>query len=281
MSAPLGSIVIAAHDEELVIARTLGHLAKLAQEGVVDVVVVCNGCSDRTADVARGFRGVRVRELERPSKTAALREGDRLAVPGPRLYLDADVELTGRAAVTTLQSLAEGAIAGRPPHVFDARKAHWVVQRWYSVRAELPSISSRLWGAGCYGLSIQGRARFAEFPEVLGDDIFIDSLFAADEVVIVDTDPVVVRTPRTVADLVRIKTRSYRSQAPVVAKLEESGITLGQRAQARDLGSLVRRGPTHALDVGVYIAIVVLARLRARIGQAPRWERDMSSRRAD
>lgn len=278
MSAPLGSIVIAAHDEEAVIARGLQHLAAVAEQGIVDVIVVCNGCQDGTAERARGFAGVQVRELPVASKTAALREGDRIAGPGPRIYLDADVELTGRAAVATLEALAGGVVAGRPPARFESAKAGQVVRRWYAVRARLPSISTALWGAGCYGLSEEGRARFGEFPEVVADDLFIDSLFTDDEVGIVATDPVVVHTPRKVADLVRILRRSYRTQPPGRMATGRAVLSAGQRGQVKDLRALLRREPGRVLDVAVYVAVIALSRVRARLGPAPSWERDVSSR---
>lgn len=279
MSGPLGSIIIAAHDEEAVIARTLRHLTGVVSQGLVDVVVVCNGCTDKTADVARGFAGVRVRELAHSSKVAALREGDLHAVPGPRIYLDADIEMTATAAVATFRALRADVLAGRPPQRFETAGAHWVVKRWYAVRAQLPSISGALWGAGCYALSEEARSRFEQFPDVVADDLFIDSLFAPGEVTIIATDPVVVRTPRTIGDLLRIRRRGYRSQAPI-AQPQGGLISPGQRGQAQDLLALLQRKPAHVLDVGVYVTVIALARLRSRLGPSPRWERDDSSRRA-
>lgn len=281
MSTPLGTVIIAAHNEEAVITRGLVHLAALAEQGVVDVIVVCNGCQDRTADLAREFAGVQVCELSVASKTAALREGDRLARPGPRIYLDADVELTGRAAVDTLHALAAGAMAGRPPARFETARAGFLVRRWFAVRSRLPSISTALWGAGCYGLSETGRARFGEFPEVVADDLFIDSLFTDDEVSIVATDPVVVHTPRALADLVRILRRSYRTQTSDRTAPEGAVLSPSQRGQVKDLRMLLRREPGRLLDVGVYVAVIALSRARARLGPAPRWERDISSRLTD
>lgn len=281
MTTPLGSVIIAAHQEEAVIQRGLQHLAHVAREGTVQVIVVCNGCQDRTAELARGFAGVQVRELAVASKTAALREGDRVAVSGPRIYLDADVELTGSAAVATLSALADSALAGRPPVRFASSRAGTVVRRWYAVRARLPSIAGALWGAGCYGLSERGRARFGEFPEVIADDLFIDSLFDEDEVVIVDTDPVVVHTPRTVGDLVRVLRRSYRTQTPDLGPGDGALLSQGQRGQLSDLLTLVRREPHRLPDVSLYVAVIALSRARARLGPAPRWERDTSSRQPD
>ena len=279
MNTPSGSIVIAAHNEEAVIARTLEHLTGAVEEGLLDVIVVCNGCRDRTADVARRFRGVRVRELAQPSKTAALREGDSMAVPGPRIYLDADIALTGRAAVAMMRALSDGVVAGRPPHQFDSSGASWVVRRWYSVRAQLPSVAEALWGAGCYALSEEGRSRFGECPEIVADDLFIDRLFTPGEVAIIETDPVIVRTPRRLADLMKILRRSYRTQSEVADAEQKRGLaSAAQRNQLRDLRTLIHHQPLRVTDVAVYVAVISGARLRARVGSAPRWERDDSSR---
>lgn len=278
--ATLGSIIIAAHNEAAVIARTLRALLPVVDDGSARLIVVCNGCSDDTASIARGFAGVIVADLDVASKVAALREGDRLAGPGARIYLDADVELTADAARAVLRTLNAGAVAGRPPHRFDSRHAGFAVRRWYAVRERLPSIASALWGAGCYALSGAGRARFEEFPDIVSDDLFIDALFDRDEVTIVPTDPVVVRTPGRTADLVRILRRSYRTQQEVDATGAAAAplVSSGQRGQLRDLAGLLARRPWQVLDIAVYVAVVAYSRVRARTAPAVRWERDESSR---
>jgi hypothetical protein len=272
-----GNVIIAAFNEEAVIGRTLTALGNLGAAGV-RTIVACNGCTDATAEIARRFAGVTVVEITQASKVLALRAGDALAGPGPRIYLDADVVMTRRAALDTLAVLRSGGVlAARPPVHFDSSGASWPMRRWYAVRAELPSIAGKLWGAGTYALSESGRGRFAAFPDLVSDDAFIDTLFAADETAIVQTDPVHVRTPRTTADLLKIMRRSYRTQSEVSAV---AGPTLsrGQRDQVRDLSVLVRRRPTALLDVVVYVAIVARARFAARRGGYTDWERDDSSR---
>lgn len=275
-----GTIIIAAHNEEAVIGRTLDALHDARADESIHVVVVSNGCTDRTAQVAAERGGVDVVDIRVASKTAALREGDLHAASGPRIYLDADVVLTSRAARDVIDALSGGAIAGRPPHTFDSTRATWIVRSWYRVRAELPSISSALWGAGCYALSEAGRARFDEFPNLVSDDLFIDSLFAATEVTIVATDPVIVMTPRRTADLLRILRRSYRTQSEVAQN--SGGLSMGQRGQFGDLKALVRRSPGRLGDVVVYVAVVAFGRVRARTARTTeRWERDTSSRQLD
>ena len=278
MSTPPGAIVIAAHNEEASIGRCLLALQEAVTTANVQVIVVCKGCTDATATVARGFAGVTIVELDVASKTAALRAGDRIAANGPRIYLDADVVLTSRAAVDVLTALSNGAIAGRPPLRFDYGGATATVRRWYTIRQQLPFIQRALWGAGCYALSVPGRARFDEFPDLVSDDLFIDSLFTAEEVTIVATDPVGVRTPRKTADLLRILRRTYRTQSEVVSSHPAEIVSSGQRGQLRDLGALLRQQPLLAFDVAVYVSLIFYARIRARLARSTVWERDNSSR---
>src|SRR3954447_19697398 len=93
MSKPVVSVVVPAHDEEAVIGRCLDTLLAGARPGELDVVVVANACTDRTAEVA-GRAGVRVLATPKPGKANAIRLGDAECVTFPRIYLDADVELS-------------------------------------------------------------------------------------------------------------------------------------------------------------------------------------------
>jgi GT2 family glycosyltransferase len=273
-----GSVILAAFNEEAVIGRALTALGDLSTAGI-RVIVACNGCTDDTAEIARRFAGVTVVELDQASKTLALRAGDLLAGPGPRIYLDADVVMSARAVLDTVAVLSTGvARAARPPVYFDSSGAGWPMRRWYAVRSELPSIAGKLWGAGVYALSEAGRARFGVFPELVSDDAFIDALFDVDETTIVPTDPVRVRTPRTTADLMKIMRRSYRTQSEVAAKTGRSALSHSQRDQVSDLIALLRRRPAALFDVVIYVLIVARARFAALRGRYTTWERDDSSR---
>src|SRR6476659_6853296 len=86
-----GAVVIPAHDEAAVIGRCLRSIEAAVRERDLEVVVVCNGCADATADVAASFPWARVVEIDEASKPAALRAGDRAVSAFPRVYLDADV----------------------------------------------------------------------------------------------------------------------------------------------------------------------------------------------
>src|SRR5579859_6787834 len=87
----MATLIIPAHNEARVIGRLLGQLVSAAEPGELDIIVVPNGCTDDTAEIAASF-GPPVRVLPIPvaSKHEALRAGDRAAWDFPRMYVDAD-----------------------------------------------------------------------------------------------------------------------------------------------------------------------------------------------
>lgn len=97
---PRFSIIIPAHDEERYLGATL---AAIDAQGCQDfeTIVVANGCSDRTAEIAEA--SARVIHVEQPDMTVARNVGAREAVGRWLVFLDADVLLPPRA----LERLAE------------------------------------------------------------------------------------------------------------------------------------------------------------------------------
>jgi hypothetical protein len=283
----LGSVVIPANDEAAVIRRCLDALFEGFAPGTLDVVVVCNGCTDDTAaQVGASGHPVRVLELEAASKAAALRAGDAAALTFPRIYLDADVVLPAEAARVLLENLRAGTVAGRPPIRYHSVGASAPVRSYYRARSRVPAVLGSLWGAGVYGLSAEGRGRFGEFPDVVGDDLWVDRLFDRGEVEIVDCPPVVVTVPRRAGDLIRLLRRTYRGKGERAADLDgRSRRTMP--STLRDLGRLATAGPGAALDAVTYSAFAAGARLSLAAAQVAGdrragdvWERDGSSRAA-
>ncbi|MCS3492115.1 exopolysaccharide biosynthesis WecB/TagA/CpsF family protein [Arthrobacter sp. JUb119] len=277
---PSGTVIIPAHNEAAVIARTLEPLQPLARAGLVQVIVSCNGCTDGTAQIARGFDGIQVIEASASSKVAALNKADAQATRFPRLYLDADIEIAPSALRMVFEHLATpGMLSARPAFAYDTTGASWLVKSFYRARRRIPGTNQALWGAGAYGLSREGRARFADFPAVLADDLFIDQQFTAAEKTVLPTVPVQVKTPRNAHSLLAILRRNYRGQH----ELHRSNAA--QPSTRSTLGQLLASvsGPFSAWDALVYAGMVVLARVPKKPAAAgPRavWERDDSSRQA-
>jgi glycosyltransferase involved in cell wall biosynthesis len=280
--ARIGSVVIPAHNEANVIGRCLSGLFSNLDPAQLDVVVVCNGCTDETAERARTYGyPVRVLELAEGSKAAALRAGDQAAAGFPRIYLDADVVLAGSAARALCERLDSGAVAARPPIEYDASRSSLLVRRYYRARARVPAVLGSLWGAGVYGLSEHGRSRFDSYPDLVGDDLWADRHFRRDEIEVVDCTPVRVAAPRHTQDLVRILMRTYRGNAeqrPVPG--DAPPVPRTTQSTVRDLGRLLTSQPGSALDVATYAGFALTGRLALSFAPATssRWERDESSR---
>jgi hypothetical protein len=210
----LASVVIPAHDEASGIAETLRTLLTDVPQDALEVVVVCNGCSDDTADVARGVPGVEVVEIAEASKVAALRVGDAQVETFPRIYLDADVGLTGAGAVAIARSLEVDAprVAGVLPDL-DLSRSTRPVRRFYEFRQRLPVFRDGIIGAGVYAMNRHGRARFGVWPDVLGDDQFVLRHFEAHERVLVRDHRSVVHGPPDLGTLIRRAVRIRRGNA--------------------------------------------------------------------
>jgi exopolysaccharide biosynthesis WecB/TagA/CpsF family protein len=273
---PHGAIIIPAHNEAGVIERTLGSIAELATHGQVEVIVICNGCTDATAALARRFAGVVVHEIGTASKPSAMNVGDEVANSWPRLYLDADIEIAAAAVLEVLEALrSDSILAARPTFAYDTTGASFPVRSYYRARMRIPVTKDALWGAGGYALNATGHARFGRFPELTADDAFVDGVFTSAEKRVLITVPTRVRTPRHTAGLLAVLTRQRRG----IVELDAAGSAL-ERVAA--LFSSIRR-PSDAADACWYTALTGAARLRSHWSTRhfrPVWERDVSSRTA-
>jgi glycosyltransferase involved in cell wall biosynthesis len=278
--SPRMSVVVPAHDEENVIAANLAALTAGAAPGELDVVVVCNGCTDRTAELARSVPGVRVAELAEPGKPGAMRHGDAMTDVFPRLYLDADVRLDTESARRLAAAVSEpGLLAAGPARRFDLSRSAWSVRAYYRLWEALPEVSTGLFGRGVIAISEPGYARLRSVPDARSDDLAVHLAFAAGERRIVPEAAADIRPPRTRADLFRRRVRALQGSR----ELQGSGsATARAGTSVGDLVALVRRRPGLAVAAPVFLAYGIAARLKVRYGRFDRstWLRDESSRAA-
>jgi glycosyltransferase involved in cell wall biosynthesis len=275
------SIIIPAHNESSVIARTLKAMTDGAAPRELDVVVVCNGCTDDTASVARRCGvPVRVIETDVAGKTHALNLGDAAAQGFPRFYVDADVIIT----VNTIRSLAHRLERGdvhvvAPTPSFDLASCSWPVRACYEIRALLPSAHEGIGGSGVYALSATGRARFHEFPKLTADDGYVRIQFQPEERETLRTVSSTVFPPRTIKHLIATKTRSHYGSFELASLFPERWKHRGES----NLKSLVGlfKDPRLWGKLTVYCVVTTIAKYRAKKrlrGVAVGWERDKSSR---
>lgn len=278
------SVIIPAHNEEQVIGRCLSTLLRGSGQDELDIVVVCNGCRDRTADVARAFAPqVRVITTEVASKTHALNLGDAAARGFPRVVVDADVLLPLSDLRQMDQCLRDGdVLAAAPRFHMDLSGCGWAVRAFYDINNRLPSSREGFGGSGVYALSEAGRHRFTEFPRLIADDAFVRVQFTPGERRTLSTCHSTVFAPKTLADLVAIKTRSHLGNHQVRQAVPHLWGHNGPGNRSALLKLSLR--PWLWPKLAVYTYVKVAARLRSRAQlrdpHTLKWERDETSRSA-
>ncbi|MBC7278366.1 MAG: glycosyltransferase [Nocardioides sp.] len=279
----MASVVVPAHNEARGLSENLTALLADIPCGAVEVVVVCNGCTDDTAAVARKIPGVRVLEIAEASKVRAVEVGNAAATTYPRLHLDADVRLTATDLLRLFDALDEdGVLAVAPERTVPLAESSWPVRAYYRVWQALPAVRSGLFGRGAFCLSAEGQARVdaagaGSRGALMNDDLVASELFTPAERRVVTDAVVVVRPPRATKDLFRRRIR--------VATGNTQADHHGARHGSTSLSELLMLGlrqPTIGLRVPVFLTVTLLARMLSRravrSGDYSTWLRDESSR---
>jgi hypothetical protein len=276
------TVVIPAHNEGRVLGRLLSRIVPSAVAGELNVLVVANGCTDDTVEVAASFGPcVQVMSIPVASKHQALAAADRAATDFPRVYVDADVELDAEAVRALASALRRpGVLAAAPERVLNVAGRPWPVRWFYDVWSRLPEVRRGLWGRGAIAVSELGQQRLAGLPQLIGDDLAASLAFAADERIIVPGAVVTVHAPRTFTDLLRRRVRAVTADAQI-GRAEHAPRST-ERTRMSDLSSLIRTEPALAPRVAYFLLLACLARLTARRavarGDFATWLRDESSR---
>jgi hypothetical protein len=274
-------VVIPAHNEEAVIARTLERLAVGVGPGQLDVVVVCNGCTDRTAEVARtAAPWARVLEVPQASKAVAVEVGNAAGTVFPRVHLDADVSISGADVLALVGPLLEeGILAAAPRRLLLRDHSSRVVRSFYDVWEELPQVRVGLFGRGVVALSEEGQRRVQALPSLMSDDLGLSEAFAPEERCVVASACAEVRAPGTLDDLLRRRVRVATGNT----QADREGVRRpGSATTWTVLTALAVRRPRLVPRIPVFVGVGTLARLRSRRavarGDFSTWLRDESSR---
>ncbi|SEI05161.1 glycosyltransferase [Paracoccus alkenifer] len=223
------SVIIPASNEERWLGACLAALvASDPVAGGAEIIVVANGCRDRTAEVARAAIpaaaaagwSLTVIEREQGGKPAALNHADRVARGEVRAYLDADVTVSGPLMAGLVQALGAREDAaygsGRPRVTARSRLSQTYARFW----ARLPFARSTAPGFGLFAVNRAGRARWGEFPTIISDDSYVRMLFQPHERIEV---PAPYDWPMTegFAALVRVRRRQDAGVAEIAARWPE------------------------------------------------------------
>jgi glycosyltransferase involved in cell wall biosynthesis len=276
---PAATIIIPAHNEERGLPRLLGALLAGARPGQFSIIVVCNGCTDRSADLARGYGAdVTVIELAEASKAAALDAGADRVQDFPVVFIDADVSV-GTADISALIArLRDDVLAAAPRRLLVrdgvSRAAGW----YYDVWERLPQVRAGLFGRGVIALSAEGYNRVRDLPHFIADDAAFSEAFSPGERTIAADAAVSVWPARTWESLLTRRVRAIQGMRELRAA---GGSSAESQTSIRDLAVLLRREPELLPRIAVFVWATLRARAkdrRVRSHGDAGWMRDESSR---
>ena len=184
------SVLIPAHNEAAYLPACLDAvLASDAVTGPVQVIVIANGCSDATADIARGFKSAAVAkgwqldviELRDGGKLGAWNAGEAAATGNALIYLDADVIVSPPLIAQLAKVLSQDAprYASGQPRVTVA--GDWVTRHYTRFWKTTPFMTLGVPGFGVFAMNRAGRARWQAWPDIISDDTFARLNFTPDE----------------------------------------------------------------------------------------------------
>jgi len=275
--API-AVIIPAHNEEAVIERTLRTLLRSAQPGEFLIYVVCNGCSDKTAERVRSsFPEVTVLELDEASKTVAINAGLQISHAAKVLLLDADIELCTNDARSLTSALDDPAVDAAIGHMeIDDSDSSWAVKSFYRIWAHQPYLKDGKFAAAI-ALSRAALDRIGELPKVTADDTYLRQMISKDNTAVLDQVHFRARVPKLVATLIRVRARVHRGNRELKQHLPDGSSPPEKRAW-QFAGEICKR-PALWLDVPCYLAISAASRFLTLKGTQS-WERDLTTRNA-
>jgi glycosyltransferase involved in cell wall biosynthesis len=281
LSGPVASIIIPAHNESAVIGRCLQSIFSAALPAEFEVIVVCNGCSDSTADIVRNdFPFASLIETPKASKTGALNLGDAAASVFPRIYLDADLVVSVESLRLIVQPLvSDDALAACGQMNISFNQSSFPVRSFYRVWSHNSYLKNGKFG-GLFAVSRKGHSRVSPFPELTNDDEFVRRSFTGEERAFVENSSFEMIAPRSISGLLKIRSRAIRG----TRELSQVGY-LDEQPQSRnivELLAIIIKKPSLWVDTFFYIGISLLVRVKVVVAGKKNnqmWERDESSRK--
>lgn len=190
---PMLSILIPANNEAdrigICLAAILASSLPEASDTHPEIIVIANGCNDDTVSVALGYadearsKGWQLVVLNVPKggKLNALNIGDGRASYDMRIYLDADVIISPLLVQQIHKVLDQTKPVYASGTVIISDPETWISRAYKRIYARVPFFTQGVPGCGLFAVNAQGRARWAQFPNIISDDTFVRLKFSPQE----------------------------------------------------------------------------------------------------
>jgi glycosyltransferase involved in cell wall biosynthesis len=278
------SVIIPAYNEEKLINQTLTYLLADDYLGNIEILVVCNGCYDKTYEnVIRYIEQnqpsldeksitLLVTSIEEASKTNAINAGVIQTAAGIKILLDADIEMTGQGIETLVDELIERNLKGITPKVtFSYQYSSFFVRQYYIIASQ-SYYNTKYRLSNVIALSPEGVSTLGTLPKVIADDEYIRRLFSDSEVSISDNCAYNFICSKTLGSLLQVLTRAERGNLQLTKFSHKFKVT----CKVKSYRSF------SILSFPFFIIIKLLIKIRAKFqlarGNIFQWERDESNR---
>lgn len=260
------SIIIPANNEADHIGPCLEAVLASTDLDVAQVVVVANGCSDATVEIAEGYlaqaeaKGWQLAVLDLPAlgKMGALNAGDDAARYGMRAYLDADVIVDPALMGQIVSALNTDAARYASGQLRLSPAQSWATRAYARIYTQVPFITHGVPGAGLFAVNTVGRSRWGSFPGIISDDTFVRLNFTPEERIGVTAGydwPLV----EGFGTLVKVRRRQNAGVAEVEAKYSDLIKNDDKFAlSAREKLAMAMRDP---LGFAVYAGVAIAVKL--------------------
>ncbi len=264
-------ILIPANNEEGYIGPCLEGLLAQVTTYNAEVIVSANACTDATVDIAHSYKdrfsekGWRLEVIDSQvgGKPGALNRADAAATGKMRVYLDADVIMSPMLLDGLVQVLDTSEPVYASGRLFVSPAKSWITRAYGRIWGRLPFMTDGVPGAGLFAVNAQGRARWAEFPEIISDDTFVRLQFDPDERVLV---PISYSWPLVegFSALVRVR----RRQNAGVDELEQlyPGILKREGKAALTPGYLAKLTLSDPVGMAIYLTVSLVVRAKRGTG---------------
>ncbi|MCE2572800.1 glycosyltransferase family 2 protein [Motilimonas eburnea] len=272
------TVVIPAYNEANCIEQTLSEYEELVGDRL-EVIVIPNGCDDNTADIVRNhFSNMRMVELTEGSKIAAINKGIELASHSHIMIQDADVVISKSDVAKILAFIQTTVYLFASPLTRVIEDSNFWVRKYYRFLKVTPAYRAGMVNSGVYLLSPKAIEKLGNLPRVIADDGYVKGVLGPENVTKINDCFSVVKTPKNLWSLIKIKTRSKLGNLELKEKFVSP--TTGKNG----ISSLFKIALKERMlsDFLVYISVTFLTLIRAKTqlnnARSITWERDESTR---
>lgn len=277
------SIIIPAYNEASLLVGTLNHILEDDVLLNCEIIVVCNGCSDNSAEIINSFAANNSETLDRksidlkllnenkPSKTNALNVGISASIFNIKVLLDADIKVSGHCIKALVDALdTKGLMAMSPRVIFDTARSSNLVKKYYKVEQH-SKYNQELRLSNVIALSEQGIILLGQFPDVIADDEYLRRQFNNKQYSVLSSESFIFEAPKDLKNLIN-----------VLSRVERGNLQLNQLGVCAKEATRGKMQNNHFIDKVVFSSVKLVAKVLARFqyyfGDKTKWQRDLSTR---